>query len=55
MIKLMTSKQRMINDMVYVKDAIELAWKLQAYDSMQVLASYLLNLRKEYKQMGDNN
>jgi hypothetical protein len=43
--------QAMLDEMAYLKDAIELAWKLQAYDSMCVLTSYLLSVRKEYKEL----
>lgn len=41
--------QALVNEMTYLKHAIELAWQLQAYDSVQVLASYLLTVRQEYK------
>lgn len=45
------TKQSLLDEMVYLKDAIELAWKLQAYDSVQASASYLLMIRKEYKKL----
>lgn len=47
--KKMHPAQRMANEIVYIKDAINLAWELDAYREMAQLADYLKQVRQEYK------
>lgn len=41
--------QRLAQEMLYLKDAIDLAWELGAYEAVNSLAANLLSVRRQYK------
>lgn len=47
--KTMQPIERLVREMIYLNDAIDTAWDLGAYESVVVLADYLLMVRREYK------